>query len=241
LFGGASTRYDGGVSPRALASFACLLAACAGDVGGAEDESGWERLPDPQCFIGDRAAPAEIDFIARVQDGADVDVVDGLEVPLFLHVEGGQRLLFSVRARNISCALTIAVEVYDPCGDEAGRFSLEKRNINLEEDDGFARPRSFSSSTTNYANVPMCPKFFLEPLGDADGQPFVVVAKVTEALREGEDTTRVHELGPFSIRTTCAGDARCECECDADFEVETSEEQCASINDNDLAFGVCPE
>jgi hypothetical protein len=240
------------ITARGFAALAVL--ACAGcpaadvDNDGAEGEGesdvgegeGEGRNGLPFCFVGDPNEPAEIVLVARVEVADellsfDVDVVDGVEVPLVLPPQGGRIVLFSVRARNVSCNLDFSVTGLDTCtGITVG---LEGRPILLVEgDDGFGRP---AQAPRDYANLPLCPTF--GSTRDLDGQPLNLRARANEQERPGEGAQRTHEIN-VTVTPVCADDdAECACLCDEDFiNSVPAEEQCPTIHDNDIAFGECP-
>lgn len=169
----------------------------------------------------------------------DVDIVDGLEVPLVLPPAGGRIVPIAVRARNVSCRVLLTVSATDACTDTV--FGLESRPITLVEgDDGFGRPIPAQPAFPYqvFSNLPLCPNS--AGSSDVDGQLHPILVLVEEVRREGESEPRSHEL-TTSITPICpADDAECACLCDSDFELGLPDEQCATINDNDVAQGECP-
>lgn len=191
---------------------------------------------DPDCFIGDPAAQAELALVFRTADGAVTDLIDGETVPLIRPPQGGQVTLIGVKAKNVSCRAQLSVGLFDEC---AGRFiSREGRPIELLEsadsaDNGFGKP-AFPETLQNYANIAVCPNF--GSTRDGDAQPYRVEMRLTERIRADEDVARSHVL-TATVTPICGEPAledECRCECDAGFTLEQSkEEQCPTINDDD--------
>ena len=238
---------------RRLAIIIALVVAIAGAACGAADTSADPPAHEERgvhgdpvgCFIGDPNADAEIELVARAVDGGGlVDLHDGDDVPLIMPPQGGKVILVGVRAKNVSCTLQLNVGLFDLCqvDDDApqGRvIGREGRPVVLREDaDGFGVPDD-ADAMQNYANVPVCPSF--ASTRDGDGQPYGLEVRVSELQRDGETAPRTHVVTLAVTPVCAAGDDDCRCECDADFVMsQTRGEQCPTINDDDLPYGVCP-
>jgi hypothetical protein len=226
--------------------------------------------PPPQepVILGDPDAEAELELVYRTVDGRIAVLEDGGDVPMILPPQGGKVMLIGVRARNVTQQLQINAGIRDFCTE---RFiHREGRSVRLVEgtpllaplgglpEAGAPGPRErpidvwgypeFSADLLNYANIPVCPTF--TSLRDGDDQPYALELRATEQRRPGEERARSHVL-TATIVPVCAQpeiEEDCRCECDADFVLEdgqgrpvTREQQCPTIHENDLPFGVCPE
>lgn len=232
----------------AMLSLALVATGCPEPetcVGGPCTDGGPDAGPEPlpPCFIGDEEAPAELELVLRKADGTLETFGDGAVVPLMLPIQGGKVAYVGVQGRNVTCRVQLTAGFFDTCQDPQLLIGVEGRPVLLSDDGtGFAKPVNNPDDivVSNLANVAMCPSFSASR--DVDGAPLRLELRVTEERREGEDEPRVHTFGAL-VSAACGEPERladCTCECDADFVLEVpQEEQCPTINDNDVPAGQC--
>jgi hypothetical protein len=149
-----------------------------------------------------------------------------------------------VRGRNLSCRVQVTAGLKDNCQDPPAFIHVESRAVLLEDDGtGLAVPVNDPADivVSNLANVAMCPSFIAS--ADVNRSLLGLDLSVREQPRDGEEEPRVHTF-TSTVRPFCGEEANaedCNCECDSDFSIEsTKDEQCPSIDDNDLPAEQCP-
>jgi hypothetical protein len=223
----------------------CAGLACSPPVEGEGESSEGEGEGEGEvCVIGDATAPAELSLVTRLVDGTIAPLADGGQVALLLPIQGGKVFYVGITGKNVTCHVQMTAGMFDSCQDPPVVSALDGRAVVLEDDGtGTAIPVNDPTDevVVNFNNVPACPSFAASH--DVDNGNFNLQLRVTEALRPGEAAPRVHNLTAAIVPTCLQPDLAddCACECDADFVLEqTKDEQCPTINDNDIAPGTCP-
>lgn len=219
------------------------MAACPEP--GPPGEGEGEGEVEPPVVIGDPTAPAELSLVYRDVDGQMQDLHDGDEIPLLLPLQGGKVIYVGVKGTNVTSRINVRVGLYDDCQAPPRVVTLEGR-ANLLKDDGSGTAVPINDPAdlvaTNFANVPMCPTQAVSSV-DMNDRPWRMEVNVTEQRREGEDKARTHSLITHVIPVCAEPDFAefCDCECDEGISSDkTMEEQCPTINDDDVAPDACP-
>jgi hypothetical protein len=162
------------------------------------------------CVATDPSSAPELRILYRGADGNVQEARAMDAVPLLAAPQGGRILLVGVRARNVQgCNVELSSALVDSPRNSV--VSLEKRPIVLEMGaDGWLSPKRPTASS-NYSNLPGCPRSDLTR--PVDGE----VYQLRVSLVDSKGRTAVASL---DVIPTCSGDVEtCRCECSTDFNL----------------------
>lgn len=186
------------------------------------------------CYIGDRAAPAEAVLVNRLPSGAVVDVTEGGAVGLEEPPQGGKTLFAGVRARNIGCVLDLDTSLIDEATGMVVAFEGRPVVLKLSAS-GYGEPER-PAELDNYANLPACPNGNQRIRHNLFGRSYRL--QVMARDRFGKTVTVQRRVVPHCAEPN--KQAQCECECGACYVLGDA---CAADGGGPvqpLDAGVCP-
>ncbi len=138
----------------------------------------------PTGYLGDPAAPAEIELRALKPDGSDVAIAEGADLAVIFPPQGGRVAFVGVRARNVDgCGMQVIGALRDPISKQ---IRLDGRTVNLRREPdgsgvtgkGVATDLESADDIGNYSNVPLCPNQWAEQ--DVFDQPFELEVQIQD-------------------------------------------------------------
>lgn len=197
------------------AGLAAGASGCEKDEGGTAD-AGDDALASvcETGYLGDLAAPAQIELRALKADGTDVPLASGDDLAIVFPPQGGRVAFVGVRATNVDgCGFQVVGAVRDP---RTLQVRLDGRTVNLRRDadgwgstgKGVSTDLESADDIGNYSNVPLCPNQWAEQ--DIFDQPFELEVQVKD--RRGKTAT-----AKITVTPRCAEPgsklASCRCLC----------------------------
>jgi hypothetical protein len=152
-----------------------------------------DPVPCSAGFLGDAAAPVELDLTAVNPDYVTEPLADGGTISLMQPPQGGQVLFVGLRATNVdSCGLQLTGALRNETTES---LTVDSRTINLiPTGDGWGVTGTIGANVvgvvSNFANIPACANHW--SASDVDGHEYGLEVTIKDrGGRKGLKTIRV--------------------------------------------------
>jgi hypothetical protein len=179
------------------------IVGCPGD-GGYPNDSG--PILCTLGYLGDRAAPIDLQLVARGASGAAIPIDEGADVALVFPPQGGRVTFVGARMTNVDpCYMNITGALRDPTSNAV---RVDKRTVNLTPVGDGVHGAPNDADISSFANVPTCPNQWASI--DLYDQTFQLEFSVTD--RNGKTAKKTIHVVPRCAEPDKEVECRCICE-----------------------------